>query len=210
MYLLDLFEHGNTDIIHLVDTPLQSCFSSSVIYAPDLYHLCLPHVTVLDHHDTLEQLKHKAVKNELFIESPAALLYQDPTAKFWIPPVFNHIICQNKNIIYSWTDLCELFTTFFMTPSQHVRRINSTMYAIQPTSELTDYLQFKHIHHDQIVILIKHLAKYLGKTSTMLTLCPKLTFTQCRLTDPVVFWLENTIATNNKHGSPHTLDLILD
>ena len=208
-YMLDLCDPGNTDIVHLVDTPFQSCFLTPIVYAPDLYQLCLPHVNIVDHYETLQDLKHKAVKHELSIESPATLLYLDPTAKFWIPPVFNQIVCQNKDISYSWTELCQLFITFFTTPNAHVKRINGSVYAIRPTSELADYLNFEHIDHNQIVILIKHLAKYLGKTSTMLTLCPKLTFTQCKQSDPVVYWLENTIATNNKHGSPRTLDLLL-
>lgn len=210
IHLLDLGEEGNNDIIHTENSPLQSCFQSTIIYAPNLYHLCLPHVNIVSHIETREQLKHAAVKNELYIESPATILYQDPTAQFWIPPVFNQIICQNTKISYSWNELHDLFTRFFTTPNTHIMQLDATMIAILPSSGLADYIKFKHLHRNQINLLLQHSAKFLGKTSTMLTLCPKLNFTQCKPTDPVVFWLENLITANNKHGLPRTLNLMLE
>jgi hypothetical protein len=106
------------------------------------------------------------------------------------------------------TELGELAKTYF--PVNLLSDIPNAMYAILPTSELADFFHFKHIHHDQVLVLIKHLTKYLGKTSTMLTLCPKLKFTQCKPSDPVIFWIENLIAANHKHGSPNTLRLTLE
>ena len=209
-YIHNCFEAGNTDILHIMDTPLQSCFPSPILYAPDLYHLCLPHVNIVTDQETRDRLKHTAVKDELYIESPAALLYHDPTAKFWIPPMVNRIMCGNANICYSWQELHYLFTKFFTTPNVHVGRIDTTMYTIHPTSGLADIFKFKTLHLEQIPLLMKHVTKYLGKTSTMITLCPKLKFTQCKVSDSVIAWLENNIAINTQHRSPHTLHIVMD
>ena len=209
-WIHDLFEPGNGDIVRVGDSPFKQCFQTPTIYVPDLYNLCLPHVNIVQHHETRQQLKHAAVKQELYVEIPASILYQDPSARFWLPPVFNQIICRNSDISYPWEELRRLFTAFFTTPNEHITRLDTAMYAILPTSELADFFHFKHIHHDQVLVLIKHLTKYLGKTSTMLTLCPKLKFTQCKPSDPVIFWIENLIAANHKHGSPNTLRLTLE
>jgi hypothetical protein len=209
-WIHDLFEPGNGDIVRVGDSPFKQCFQTPTIYVPDLYNLCLPHVNIVQHHETRQQLKHAAVKQELYVEIPASILYQDPSARFWLPPVFNQIICRNTDISYPWEELRRLFTAFFTAPNEHITRLDTEMYAILPTSELADFFHFKHIHHDQVLVLIKHLTKYLGKTSTMLTLCPKLKFTQCKPSDPVIFWIENLIAANHKHGSPNTLRLTLE
>lgn len=193
-YRLNLKEPGNNDIIQAENSPLQAIFNRKTLWVPDLYKHCLPHINIVNNSVMLDKLRNIAVQNELYIEpSQNTVLYKDPSAQFWVPNDINQLVCHNRQITYSWSDLHHLFMIFFATPSSHVTQLEGAIYSINPSSVLAQKLKFKRFHKGQITMIVQNLSQYLGKTSTIMSICPKLTFAQCSPTDPIVYWLENEI-----------------
>ena len=196
-FCLNMKEPANADIINTANSPLQTCFKTGHLYAPDLYNLCLPHVNIVTHPTILENLQNTAIEQEIYFDTPCNLLYSDTTAQFWIPNELNQIICNNLKISYTWTELYQLFYHFFTTPSFHILHCDGNIYMINSNSLLASKIKFLRYHRDQITKIVQQLSRYLGKTSTILTVCPKITFPHCKVTDPFVSWLENELFGNN-------------
>jgi len=195
---LKLFAPGNSKII-VANQSLTNCFRTKLIYTPDLYQLCLPHVNVVSNAIKLKELKHNHVYNELYVNPATDIVYKDPAAKFWIPPYFNAIVCKNAKITYTWDELLNLFSTFIHTRNNHINPIhpNSLLFAINPHSVFTQDFQFKIFHTNQLDFILKSISKYLGKQSTVLSLCPKLKSILDQ-NDSVVLWIESILFHNNR------------
>lgn len=200
-YRLSLIDPGNAAIILTDNSPLNTCFKSSIIYIPELYNHLLPHVNVVCHAETLLSLKHNAIKDEIYVETPSSIILQDPLAQFWLPTIFNQIICKNKKITYSWSELHDLFHEFFTSNSNHFVRLDDSACQITPSSPLATFFKFTYFHKNQITALLHHITQYLGTTSNILTFCPKLQFLQWKSSDPFVMWLENMMYRNYKRRS---------
>jgi hypothetical protein len=195
-YRSNLKEPGNSDIIVTENTPLQAIFKRNALWVPELYTHCLPHVIIVNSGTTLDKLRNTGVAQDLYIEpSHGAALYKDLSAQFWIPNEINQLICQNKKICYSWPELHQLFNKFLTAPSPHVTQLDESIFSINPNSVLAPKLKFSRFHRAQITDIIKRLSRYLGKTSNIMSLCPKITFNHCKPSDPIVYWLENEICS---------------
>lgn len=195
-YRLNLKEPGNHEIIQAENSPLKAIFKKNTLWVPDLYKHCLLHVNIVTERIMLDTLQNNAVGNDLYIEpSQNTVLYKDPTAEFWVPNEINQLICNNRQITYSWPDLHHLFMMFFTKPSSHITPLEGAIYSITPGSFLANKLGFLTYHTGQITMIVQHLSQYLGKTSTILSICPKLKFDQCMSNDSIVFWLENEICS---------------
>lgn len=193
-FKLRLKTPSNGDIILTENSPLEKCFQSKPIYAPELYNLCLPHINIVTHAKTLEQLKNNAVEEDVLLPCGDGFKYLDPTAQFWIPHDFNQIICNNAKICYSWAELIQMFYHFFTTPSDHVLHChNNSIFKLNSDSAIANKFKFVYYHRDQITTITQQLSRYLGKTSTIVTVCPKIEFPHCKNTDPIVYWLEKEL-----------------
>lgn len=191
------YEIGNSQII-IANDDLQKCFNTKLIFVQDLYTLCLPHVNVVVNPNKLNELINNYVSAEFYIETPLEMLYKDPTASFWIPPHFNQIICNNQKMVYSWKELCTLFHSFVNTPNKHIQRTDESMFKINSNSMLSHEIRFEHFHKSQILTILKQIAKYLGKPSNILTLCPELVFDNASSYNNVINFIENVLFHNNR------------
>lgn len=191
----NMFERGNYDIIFLNDD-LKLCFDTSSIYLPDLYNLCLLHVNVVN--DTKSFiLKNELIKNEIIINSPLDLIYSDPSSKFWIPrQLINPYICEDNQIIFTWKEICAKFINFITSPHSSIIKMEN-MFFISNDSVIAKRFNFKYFHKNQIPDILKKMVKFLGKSNTILTLCPDLKFSHIGPNEPVVYWIEELILENN-------------
>jgi len=190
-----MYERGNYDIMFLNDD-LKKCFNTPSIYLPDLYNLCLPHVNMVsDTHSFI--LRNKFINNEFIIDSPLELIYSDPSSKFWVPRHFIHsYMCDNNQIIFTWKEICAKFLKFITNPHSSIIRMEN-MFFISNDSIMAKNFNFKQFHKNQIPDILKKMSKFLGKSNTILTLCPDLKFSHIGPNDPVVYWIEEIILQNN-------------
>jgi hypothetical protein len=188
------FESGNSEII-LTDENLRNSFNTDVIFVPELYALCLPHINILDDPIQIKQLRDKHSAADLWIETPYDILYLDSTAQFWLHPLFNTIIGKNVKMSYSWKELCNMFNVYLSAPNAHFTAINESMYAVNSNSIFANEIRFRYFHKCQIQTILKQLSKYLGKQSTILTLCP--TLKQDDTDEQTAAFIENIMFANN-------------
>ena len=80
-YSLDLYEKGNSFIIHLTPA-LQACFNVPIATVDDLPSMIIDHVYVLDKHECLEY-QQNFVSENLSILLDDKLIYDDPLSLFW-------------------------------------------------------------------------------------------------------------------------------
>jgi hypothetical protein len=192
----NLYDRGNYDVLFLNDK-LKLCFNTESVYTPDLYNLCLPHINVVNDSKTFT-LKNELIKNELYVDSPLNLIYSDPSSKYWIPRHFIHpYICQDKQIVFNWKELYSKFLKFITSPDNSITQIDNSMFCINDDSVLAKQFSFKYFHKNQIHDILKKMVKFLGKSNTILTLCPDLTFSYIDHNDPIVYWIEEIILKNN-------------
>lgn len=189
------YEPGNSQII-IANNELQKCFNTQFIFVQDLYSLCLPHVNVVVNPLKLNELINNNVAAEFYIDTPLELLYKDPDACFWIPPHFNQTICANKQMTYSWKELCTLFHSFVAIPNKQIQRCDDSLFKVNQKFMLSHEIRFEHFHKSQIVSILKQIAKYLGKRSNILSLCPDLIFYQIPLN--VIHFIESVLFHNNQ------------
>ncbi len=189
------FEPGNSEII-LTDEDLRKCFNTDVIFVPELYALCLQHINILDDLNQIKQLRDKHTAADVWIDTPYDILHQDSTAQFWLHPHFNAIIGKNYKMSYAWKELCDMFTTYVSnTSNSHFTAINESMFAVNSNSIFTNEIRFKYFHKCQIPTILKQLSKYLGKQSTIITLCPLLMRDDTDV--QTAAFIENIIFANN-------------
>lgn len=167
------FDPGNSKII-LVDEYLQKCFNTTVIFVSDLYTLCLSHINILDDPAKVLLIKNKHIAADLWIDTPYDILYKDSSSKFWLPPLYNDIMCKNTKMTYKWNELCFLITNFITTKNPYFTPFGVGSFLINSGTAFSNEMKFKYFHKSQIPDIIKQIIKYLGKQSNILTLCPEL------------------------------------
>ena len=168
------FDQGNSEIILNNNALLQQCFKTKILFTRDIYVLCLPHINILNDPVQLQKLRSNHIAADLWIETPYEILYQDPTAKFWLHPLYNQIMCKNKKMLYSWKELCYLITVYVSSPNEHFTSIGESLLQVNANSVFADEIRFKYFHKSQIPSILKQVTKYLGKMTNVLVLCPNL------------------------------------
>jgi hypothetical protein len=195
------YDRGNYKIITL-DDELKLCFNTDTIYVPDLYHLCIPHVYPVNDAQTFI-LKNNLIKNDIFIQPPLDIVYSDPSSQFWIPQEFvNPYVCENKQSVFTWKELNSKFLQFISSPEDSSVRRENSMFFINDDSIFAKKFNFQQFHKNQIPDILKKTVRFLGKSNTILTLCPDLKFSHIRPHDPVVYWIEEIIMQYN-HLTPY-------
>lgn len=188
--------HGNYEIMYF-NSEFKQCFNTAFVYRPNLYSLCLPHVDIVNDIKSFF-LKNDLIKNELYVESPLNIIYSDPSSKFWIPREFIYpYVCQDNQNIFNWKDLCSIFLKFVSNPESSITQMENSMFFIKEDSALAKLFNFKQFHKNQIPDILKKATKFLGKSNSILTLCPDLKFSHISPYNPVVYWIEELIAKNN-------------
>jgi hypothetical protein len=192
----DMYIKGNENILILNDE-LKTCFNTPIVYIPDLYNLCLPHVDVVNESKSFV-IKNKLIHDEMYVDSPTEIIYCDPSSKFWIPrQFFSSGISTNNQFIFSWKELYDNFLSFITKPNAHIKQITNTIFFIDDNSIFADRFNFKYFHINQISLILKQMIKFLGKSNTILTACPDLKFEDINPQDDVVLWMEDIIQNNN-------------
>ncbi len=178
--LLDIIDsnymavEGNSALI-IPDKFMKKCFSSWMLLKKDLAFHCLEHIDVVEENIS-KNLQNKHIAMNLCVNSPIELLYNDRTSKFWVHPILNFHLNQNKDVAYSWTELHFMFLDFCTTNVEHFTRVNETIIAINSQSEISKLFQFKYFHLDQIDDLLKHATYFLGRTNKLQKLWRYKTF----------------------------------
>jgi hypothetical protein len=192
----DMYIKGNSDIL-ILNNELKMCFNTPIVYIPDLYNLCLPHVNVVNESKSFV-IKNELIHDEFYADSSTEIIYCDPSSKFWIPrQLSSSCFCNNTQIIFSWKELYENFLKFITSPNSHITQINNSIFFITEKSIFAHQFNFKYFHINQISIILKQMIKFLGKSNTFLTMCPDLKFSEIEPQDKIVFWIEDIIQKNN-------------
>ena len=156
----------------------------------------MPHVNILEESTQLNDLRNKNIAADLWIETPYNILYKDPTAKFWISPVFNQIMCSNKEICYSWKELCCLVTHYITNPNTHFTALGDSMFSVNSDSVFANDFRFTYFHKTQIPAILKQITKYLGKRSNILTLFPQFMLEDSDI--ETMAFIEHTLFGDNR------------
>jgi len=166
-----MFLKDNSKVI-VPDTKLQECLNSWFIFTDEIYTLCLPHITIAsDEHSFL--LTHKAISENLHLETPIDLIYKDPSSLFWLHPDLNWSMNSEK-IIWSWKELCNRFLDFCTSNTNHFTRVG-LFFFVKKSSPLASILKFEYFHEEQIETILKKLTKFLGKHKNLEN-CSQLKF----------------------------------
>jgi len=176
LYIADInnmFEPGNSDII-IPDAKLQQCLSIWVLHISDFYNVCKNHVIPASVEKNA-QLQNEKILNELAIEIPDKLIYNDTSSQFWLHPDLSWIM-KSYEVTYSWQNINEQFLDFCTTNKLHVSRIDDSIFFINPTSELTNIFSFKFFHKDQIENILKLVTKFLGRSKSISNCCKQFQF----------------------------------
>jgi hypothetical protein len=194
----NMYAWGNNDVI-ILDEELQNCFNTTCIYLPKLYSFCLCHVNVVTT-EKCTSIKNEIIKNELFVDPPLNIIFNDPTSQFWIPQKYITSYNNNyrkKRFTYPWKDLNSLFFKFICRNDSGITQLNNAMFQIQPNCTFAEEFQFKFFHTQQVPIILKQITKFLGKSNNLLTLCSDLKFFDISSPhDSVIFWIEEMITKN--------------
>ena len=156
---------GNNSLI-IPDPNLQKCFPAWMILKKDIPLLCLEHVDIAPPSVSVP-LQNEHIANDFYVASPTEILYMDRTSQFWLHPVLNSLINQNKQIAYSWNELKFMLFDFCTTNSEHFTRVNENIICINTDSEFSHLFRFKYFHLDQIEDLLKETSCFLGRTNTL-------------------------------------------
>lgn len=157
----NMFIPGNEKVVYL-NNELQHCFNCSFLFIDDLFVKCLTHVYMLEYPDIIK-LKHKAIYDNIYIETPEKIIYNDPSSFFWLDPEIS-FVCNYNKIMWNWNDLYAAFFDFCTTNKEHFTCINESFISINDHSILSDYFDFKYFHRCQIEDILKCVTKYLGKS----------------------------------------------
>jgi hypothetical protein len=190
-----LYDPGNLDII-ILNKELQSCFNAWCIFKPNLYSHCLPHVN-LANNEKINEIRNHALSSEFYLDSPVDIIYNDTSSLFWVSPMLNLYIYNNKKIIYTWKELCTQFTQFVTNQHSDFSLLDNDIYCIKKNSILSQTLKFSHFHKSQIPYILKQFTKFLGKSTTLLTLCKNLKLHHVNSKDKISAFIENIILNNN-------------
>lgn len=174
----NMIDLGNSQII-ILDQKLQECFKLWVLFIPDLFLLCQDHVNIVSA-DQNRILQNMSITQEMCIEVPDNIIFNDPSSQFWLNPDINAIINFNNpsiKVTYSWAELNALFLNFCTTNKEHFTRIQESIIQVNYSSPLAKILPFKFFNTSQIEEILKKSTLFLGKSNTLKNVCPKLHLT---------------------------------
>jgi hypothetical protein len=179
-----MFENGNDQIIKL-DIELQLCLKTQMLYTPEILEFCQEHITPVSTEMSIKLLN-QAIHNELFINVPEKIIFNDPSSLFWLHPDLNKHITLNKKIVFTWKEINDLFYDYITSENNNFIQKNETVFYINEHSELANLFTFKYFHKDQIENILKHVTRFLGKCNTIENCCKNITFSTVN-TDIFVF-----------------------
>jgi hypothetical protein len=192
----NMIEYYNENII-IPDIQLQQCFNSCILYKPDIFEYCLEHIYPVSNDETIK-LMNKSIHDELFIDIPEDIIYNDPSSVFWLHPDINKILTKNDTVVFSWKKLYNLFLDFISTNNSHIKRKEDMIFFINETSELSDIFKFQYFHQDQIEDILKQVTKFLGKSKTIENCCKKLSFNNINIDRHIFSFIDLNINNYNK------------
>jgi hypothetical protein len=194
----NMFEQGNDNII-IPDIELQQCFQTDIIYTPDILEYCKKHVNPVSNDKSI-QLINQSINNELYVNVPENIIYNDPSSLFWLHPDINKFLTCNKQIVFSWKELNDIFFDFITSNNNYFYRKDESIFYINENSEINNIFKFKYFHKDQIEIILKKITKFLGKSNTIEHCCNNI---EIRNTNKEIFLFIDTYINNYNKLLPH-------
>ena len=166
---------GNRDIL-LFDEAVSECLGTHVVYTKRLMDICRPHLLCISPAETLE-LQNNNIEKKMSLPVPTGLFTEDSTALFWLHPYFAAMLTKHSpKPLYTWSECCNLFLEFCLHSPDHIRNIDDSLFEINPKSKLNNTLKMTYFHKDQIPNIMEQITRFIYKPSTLLSVCPKLTF----------------------------------
>jgi len=164
----NLEQQENKDII-IIDSKMQKIFNVFFIFLPELFDYCMPHIEKVPHciNDTLKQ---NYIEKNLFVIVPENLIYDDPTAVFYLHHQVNTVMKTNK-FCFNWNGLLQLFVDFATNNPEFFVR-NGNILQIETKLPMSNVLPFKYFHIKQCEYILKKITKYLGRKSIITFMCP--------------------------------------
>lgn len=175
----NLIEDTNNDIIVL--TPqLEIIFNTSIIFKPHLFEACLPEI-IRAPDDTNRCLQEQNIKRHLSLfgsgnvaleKFGSSLIYKDQTSVFYL---YHHVnkLMQTDKIVFSWSELLDLFKDFCTTDQANfTRKADTGIIEIKETSSIAHLVPFRYFHIEQCETILKKITKYLGRSSFNNYSCP--------------------------------------
>lgn len=193
-----MFEQGNTNII-LPDMELQQCFQTHIIYTPNIPEYCKQHVNPVPNEKSL-YLLNQSIYNELYVNVPEDIIYNDPSSLFWLHPDINRYVTRNKQIVFTWKELNDIFFEFITSNNDYFCRKDETIFYINEQSEISNIFKFKYFHIDQIQLILKKVTKFLGKSNTIEQCCKNI---EMRNANKDIFLFIDTYINNYNKLLPH-------
>ena len=190
-----MLEPGNDDII-LLNKELEICFDTNVIIKSELQSLISTYVNNIISLQVIP-LQNNYIHSNLVITTPLNIIYNDGSSRFWLHPTINRLL-NKKKIIYSWSELVKLFELDICNNKTHVRKLNSSLFSINPLSPLTKLFAFKYFHKNQIETILKQITTFLGRSNSLLTICPNLKFPLLSKHDKVIVFIEQHINNSDR------------
>lgn len=183
---------GNDKLI-MLDSKLQECFTTGVIYVPELLDYCKNHVEEIMP-DTLiyKKLQNCLIDKNIIFETCEDLIFDDYSSIFWIHPEINYAMNNNNQLVYSWDELYDLFLDFCTKNNNYfIQKPDSIIY-VNPLSSFAKLFKLQCFHKDQIKDVLRTCTKFLGKTNTINQYCEHF---QTSITNELVFTLMNSAIT---------------
>lgn len=166
--LRNLAQENNKDII-VLDSPLQLCFQSFMIYKPFLYEAC-KHLIQRAPPEIETKLKNEKIFKHLSITCPKTIIYKDPTSLFYLYPPINKLMETGQHV-FKWKELSLLFQDFCTSHPEHFSRQLDFM-EVKKDSPWASFLPFHYFHIHQCEAILKRITKYLGRKSFATYSCP--------------------------------------
>ena len=192
-----LYDGGNRSIIVLHTSPLQAILNKDIIFVPCIAEYCLPHIDFVSFQESLE-LQNKYILKQLPTIGLENIPYADDTSFFYVHPILSSLINEKYN---TWKVLLNSFKDFCTQNREHFDHTDSTIITINEHSPLATLLAIKHFHVSQCETILKYLTFFLGRTSSLQTICPNLNFKGLE-NSAIFIFLHNLIDTQTYHLLP--------
>lgn len=167
--------HGNRSIL-LFNDQISECLGTNMLYTKKIMDVCRAHLLCISTAESLKK-KNEDIEKKLKLTVPPELLTQDPTSLFWLHPFYASLLTKNSHEpLYTYTECCTLFLEFCLHSPDHIRNIDDSLFEINPKSKLNNTLKMTYFHKDQIPNIMEQITRFIYKPSTLLSVCPKLTF----------------------------------
>ncbi len=184
--------HGNRKIL-LFDDQISECLGTNMLYTKKIMDVCRSHLLCISSAESLKK-KNEDIEKKLKLAVPSELLTQDPTSLFWLHPFYANLLTKNSpEPLYSYTECCTLFLEFCLHSPEHIQNVNDALFEVLPTSKLADSIKFTYFHKDQIPKLLEQITRFIYKPSTLLSVCPNLTFENLPNNQAIFLFIEEQI-----------------